>query len=159
VLFPTHLAAAALVGRGSGLPSWWLVAGAAAPDIVDKPLGLLGIVELYHSVGHTALLVPLAVGVALSSRAGLAAAIGWGSHLLLDALHVVVNGRPGDALFLGWPLVVPTDPFAVPPGEFFLVYLWTPSFLLEGVLWAAFAVVFLGPRVAAGSRSRSDRGT
>jgi len=156
VLFPTHLVAAALVGRASRLPTVWLVAGAAVPDVVDKPLGVLGVVDLYHSVGHTALAAPLAVAVALSGRAGLAAAVGWGAHLLLDALHVVVNGRPGDALFLGWPLAVPPDPFAVPPGEFVLLYLWTPSFLLELLLWAALAAHLLGERVDAGSGSGSD---
>lgn len=148
MLFATHLAAAALLGRLSALPSRWLLVGAAAPDLVDKPLGLVGAVDLYHSVGHTALLLPLVAALALTGLPGRAAAAGLGSHLLLDALHVVVNGRPLDALFLGWPLVVPPDPLAVPPGEFVLVYLWTPSFLLEGVIWAALAAALLGPRIA-----------
>jgi hypothetical protein len=147
VLFVTHLVVAALVGCMSRLSSAWLVVGAAIPDVVDKPLGWLGIVDLYHSVGHTALLAPLALLVALSSRAGLAVAIGWGSHLVLDALHVVINGRPGAALFLGWPLVSPTDPLGIPPGEFFLFYLWTPSFFVEVVIWVALIAVLVDGRL------------
>jgi hypothetical protein len=141
VLFATHLLAAALVSRVTRLSPVPLVAGAAVPDVVDKPLATVGLVDLFHSVGHSGLLVVVAVPVALTGRAGLAAAVGWGSHLLLDALHVVVNGRPDDALFLGWPLTAPPTPLGIPPGDFFLYYLWTPSFLLELVLWAGTAAV------------------
>ena len=137
--FLTHLAAAALVGRYSRLAPAWLVAGAALPDLVDKPLGTLGVVDLYHTVGHTALLAPLAVAVALTGRAGLAVAVGWASHLFLDASHIVINGRAPDALFLVWPLAVPPDPLALPPGAFFQYYLWSPSFFLEVAFWVALA--------------------
>lgn len=147
MLFPTHLLVAAGIGRASRLSSVWVVVGASIPDIVDKPLGLLGIVDLYHTVGHTALIAPLVLLVALSSRSGLAVAVGWSSHLLLDALHVVVNGRPGDALFLAWPLIVPADPLGIPPGEFLLFYLGTPSFLIESILWIVLALVFVNQRL------------
>jgi hypothetical protein len=143
MLFPTHLAAAALLGRWSRLSVPWLVVGAALPDFVDKPLAVLGVVDLYHTVGHTALLAPLAASLALASPARRAVSVGWGSHLFLDAFHVVINGRPGDALFLGWPLVVPPDPLAIPPGEFLVYYLWSPSFVLECVFWALAGVVLL----------------
>jgi len=63
------------------------------------------------------------------------------SHLLLDALHIIVNGRPMDTLFLFWPLTVPPEPLGLPPGEFFLHYLWSPSFFLELLVWAAFLAV------------------
>ena len=63
------------------------------------------------------------------------AALGWALHLLLDTVHVVVNGRPCDAVFLLWPALVPTDPLALPPGSFVVYYLWTPSFFLEVGLW------------------------
>jgi hypothetical protein len=138
--FLTHLVAAALLGRWSQLSVPWLVVGAALPDAVDKPLAMLGVVELYHTVGHTALLAPVAVALALVSSTGRALAVGWASHLFLDAFHIVLNGRPGDALFLGWPLVVPPDPLAIPPGEFFFYYLWSPSFFLECVLWVVVGV-------------------
>jgi hypothetical protein len=32
---------------------------------------------------------------------------------------------------------VPATPLAIPPGEFFLYYLWSPSFFLESILWLA----------------------
>ncbi|WP_336338422.1 metal-dependent hydrolase [Haloarcula brevis] len=139
MLFPTHLLAAWLAGRASRLSTPWLVAGTAVPDLLDKPLATVGVTSLFHSVGHSALLVLLAVPLALSGRVGLSAAVGWALHLLLDTVHVVVNGRPGDAVFLLWPVVVPTDPLALPPGSFFLYYLWSPSFFLEVALWLAVA--------------------
>jgi hypothetical protein len=71
----------------------------------------------------------------------LAAVVGWGSHLFLDAFHIVLNGRPGDALFLGWPVVLPPDPLAIPPGEFFVYYLWSPSFFVEIGIWMVFVFV------------------
>ena len=112
-----------------------LVVGAALPDLIDKPLGMTGVTELFHSVGHAALVLPVAVVVARAGPRGAALAIGWGSHLGLDALHVVINGRPSDALFLGWPLVVPPSPPAIPPGAFVRYYLWSLSFYLEVVIW------------------------
>ena len=148
MLFPTHLLVAAFIGHESRLSSVWLVLGASLPDVIDKPLGLLGIVDLYHSIGHTALVAPFFLLLALSSRTGLAVALGWVSHLVLDALHVIINGRPNDALFLGWPLVAPADPLGIPPGEFLLFYLWTPSFLIEGILWIALALVVAKHRLA-----------
>jgi hypothetical protein len=141
MLFPTHLLAAAVVGRVSGLAPLWLVVGTAVPDVVDKPLATLGVTSLFHSVGHSALLLVVAVPLALSGRAGLSAAVGWALHLALDAVHAVVNGRAGDAVFLLWPAVVPADPLALPPGSFFLYYLWSPAFFLEVAFWLATAAL------------------
>jgi hypothetical protein len=135
MLFATHLLVAAVVARGRGLPVFATLVGTALPDLVDKPLASLGVVDLFHTVGHTALLLPVAVVVAAAGRHGLAVAVGWGLHLFMDAFHVVVNGRPTDALFLFWPLAVPPTPLALPPGAFFRYYLWSPSFLVEVVVW------------------------
>ncbi len=170
VLFLTHLVAAAGLGRlGAGGPretgivatgwSWpalstgWLVVGAALPDVVDKPLGLLEVTTLFHSIGHSGLLLPATVLLALRGRRGAAIAVGWASHLLLDAVHVGINGRPSDALFLGWPVVVPPTPPAIPPGEFVWFYLGTPSSYVEVVLWVA-----VGALVVRSLRSSRDRG-
>jgi len=139
MLFPTHLLAAWLIGRASRLSTPWLVVGTAFPDFLDKPLATVGVTPLFHSIGHSALLVVVAVPLALSGRTGLSAAVGWALHLLLDAVHIVVNGRPGDAVFLLWPAVVPTNPLALPPGSFFVYYLWSPSFFLEVGLWLVVA--------------------
>ena len=143
MLFATHLLAAGFLARRLRVSVGWAVVGAALPDLVDKPLASLGIVDLFHSVGHSALLAVVVVPVALLGRAGVAAAVGWGSHLLFDAVHVLLNGRASDALFLVWPLAVPPDPLAIPPGAFFVYYLWSPSFFVEVAIWtgaAAFAV-------------------
>ena len=158
VLFLTHLVAAAGLGRlvaggpretgvatmgwsWPALSTWWLIFGAALPDVVDKPLGVLEVMTLFHSVGHSGLFLPAMILLAMRGRRGTAIAVGWGSHLLLDGLHVVINGRPSDALFLGWPLVVPPTPPAIPPGEFVWVYLGSPSFYLEVLLWLAVGVL------------------
>jgi hypothetical protein len=144
VFFPTHLAAGYLLGRGAGLAPLWVVAGAALPDALDKPLAMVGVTGLYHSVGHALLFgLPLLAAWTLARHRGrwLALAAGWASHLALDAVHVVVNGRPTDALFLTWPVLVPPDPLGLAPIPFALQYLWTPAFFLELAVWAGLAVV------------------
>ncbi|KTG07722.1 metal-dependent hydrolase [Haloprofundus marisrubri] len=140
MLFATHLLAAAVLARVRRLPVFAVVLGAALPDLIDKPLATSGVVEMFHTVGHTALLFPLALAVALTGRHGVAIAVGWALHLFMDALHIVINGRPTDALFLFWPLVVPPTPLAIPPGEFFWYYLWSPSFFLEVAIWTVVGV-------------------
>lgn len=141
MLFVTHLLVAGLLARRAGVPVAWAVVGAALPDLVDKPLAAVGVVDLFHSVGHSALLGVVILPAALLGRAGVAAAAGWVSHLLLDAGHVIINGRAGDALFLLWPLALPPDPLALPPGAFFVYYLWSPSFFVEVAVWAGAAVL------------------
>jgi hypothetical protein len=158
VLFPTHLAAGYLLGRSFSAPAW-VVAGAALPDVLDKPLAMVGVTELYHSVGHALLFgLALAAAWALSRRSlWLAVTAGWASHLGLDALHVVVNGRPTDALFLGWPVAVPPDPLGLAPVPFALQYLWTPAFFLELAVWAGLAVV-VRRRLRPGRAGRATEG-
>lgn len=141
MLFPTHLLVGALLGRVSPVSTTGLVFGAAIPDVVDKPLALVGTVDLYHSIGHSILLVAVFVPIALYSTAGFAVAVGWGSHLTLDALHVVVNGRPADLLSLFWPIVAPPDPLLIPPGSFVTFYVGSNSFFLEAGLWLLVGIV------------------
>ena len=150
MLFPTHLVAAWLLSGVVRLSPLWLVVGAALPDVIDKPLGLLGMTALFHSVGHSGLFVVVLIPVALSGRAGLAVATGWVSHLAVDAVHVIVNGRPADALFLFWPVVSRPDPLAIPPGSFFWYYVGTRSFYLELLIWGVVLVVL----ARAGGRAR-----
>jgi len=155
MLFATHLVAAAALAQWSRRSMPLYVAGAALPDLVDKPLASMGVVDPFHTVGHSALVLLVLAPLASHDRRARAVAVGWASHLALDAAHVVINGRPLDALFLVWPLAVPPDPLAIPPGEFLYYYLWSPSFFVEFGLWFA-ALVVLAPRLAAGWRRLAD---
>jgi len=141
MLFPTHLAAGYAVGKRWELPALPLVAGAALPDLVDKPAAMVGLVDLYQTAGHSLLL--LVVGfVAIFARRELTPLwLGWASHLLLDAFHMLLNGRPADVLFLAWPAIEHTPAVNLPPIAFFGQYLGTPSFYAEFVVWGLLAYV------------------
>lgn len=146
MLFPTHLVAAVLVSRVSGvsdLSPLWLVVGAALPDVVDKPLAVAGLVELFHSVGHSLFVLVLAAAFTRRSVAGVAVSAGWALHLFLDAFHVVLNGRAADAFFLFRPLVTPPDPLGLPPLAFVRYYIGSPAFFVELFLWVALAAVLV----------------
>lgn len=167
MLFPTHLVAAYLLALRWDRPSAWTVAGAALPDLVDKPLAMTGLYRLYHSVGHSAVVflsvTALGLGVALAARAlgrshvagapisrlrwvGAAVWLGWASHLALDAVHMPLNGRPGDIRFLAWPLLEHTPAVRLPPLEFALHYVGTPAFFVELLIWAAFVAAVVRRR-------------
>jgi hypothetical protein len=155
VLVPTHLLAGYVLGHylcGEGRladwrhrPAWLGVLGAALPDLLDKPLGTVGVTDLFHSVGHSlgALAALGLVGLAVRRRAPRSRAwtdvrvvwVAWASHLALDALHMVVNGRPADTRFLAWPVVEHTPRVTLPPGQFARFYVGTPAFLLEAGFW------------------------
>lgn len=157
MLFPTHLLVGYVLGRRLDLPAVWTVAGAALPDVVDKSLASAGVFELYHTVGHS--LAALVVGGAavlagrnVAGRIGIALWTGWASHLVLDAVHMIVNGRPADVQFLAWPAVHHVPEVQLPPVEFAFHYLWTPSFFLEAAIWLGVAAVAVTERVL-GSRT------
>lgn len=151
VLFATHLVIGALVARNR-FPTLWVVAGAALPDLVDKPLAMAGIFPTYHSVVHSALFA-LALGAGwLAARRHEAAtalgalpavAVGWSTHLAADAAHITINGRPGNTVFLLWPVVRSWDSIGAGPGSFALQYLWTPSFYVEVVIWLLAGAILL----------------
>jgi len=141
MLFPTHVIAGYVLGYGLRLPAIPAALGAALPDLIDKPLAMLGVVGIHHSIGHSALTLLALLPVALLGRGWLAAWIGWASHLVLDVVHVAVNGRPEDAVFVLWPVVVRESSLGLGPLEFFFHYLWTPAFFLELPIWLAFGYV------------------
>lgn len=144
VLFPTHLVVAVGLGRGR-FQTAWLVAGAALPDLVDKPLAMAGVFPTYHSVVHSALFgVALAVLLPLARRSGTltaervgAVTLGWGSHLVADALHISLNGRPENTVFLLWPVVTEWDSIDAGPVPFAVQYVGTASFYAEVVIWVS----------------------
>ena len=155
MLFPTHLLVGYVLGRRWDLPALAAVAGAALPDVVDKPLGVAGILELYQTVGHS-LLALVVAGVAVTARGsgrlgqfGVAVWVGWASHLVLDAVHMIVNGRPADVRFLGWPLLRHVPAVQLPPVEFAFHYRWTPSFYLEVATWVGVGLLLLAGRLDA----------
>lgn len=146
MLFPTHLVAGYLLARRWDLPPYWAVAGAALPDVVDKPLAMAGIFDLYHSVGHSLFVLVGGLVVFALGRAAVAVWLGWASHLALDAVHMAVNGRPEDVRFLAWPLLEHTPAVTLPPVEFAVHYLGTPSFYVEVVIWLVAAALYLSSR-------------
>ncbi|PSQ29541.1 metal-dependent hydrolase [Halobacteriales archaeon SW_10_68_16] len=134
MLFPTHLVAAYLPTRRWDLPPAWTVAGAALPDLVLVLLAvtLVGLAVRHTSGhGHTHRRVALAVWV------------GWTSYLLLDAINMPLNGRPGDARFLLWPAVEHAPAVRLPPLAFAAHYVGTPAFYLEVLVWVAFFAVLV----------------
>lgn len=141
MLFPTHLVAAYLIGRWWSLPLPWIIAGAALPDLIDKPLAMVGVVDLYHTVGHSLLALVVLGILATRGTEWFALWIGWISHLALDAFQMVVNGRPEDVQFLLWPFVRHTPAVQLPPIEFAIYYVGTPAFVAEIGIWIAFVVV------------------
>ena len=143
MLFATHLLIGALVARNR-FPVAWVVAGAALPDLVDKPLAMAGVVPTYHSVVHSALFAGVLGAGWLAARRYEAAAVlaalpavgvGWATHLVADAAHITINGRPENTVFLLWPVVRSWNSIGAGPGSFALQYLWTPSFYVEVAIW------------------------
>ena len=135
MLFPTHLVAAYGIGKRWGLNPPLLVAGAALPDLIDKTAGMTGLISLYQSIGHSIFALLGLSFVAVVRKNWTPLLVGWASHLALDAIHMVANGRPADVLFLAWPVVEHRPAVHLPPVEFFVHYLGTPSFYLEIPIW------------------------
>jgi membrane-bound metal-dependent hydrolase YbcI (DUF457 family) len=150
VLFPTHLLAGYLLGRRWTRLPVWAAGGAALPDLVDKPLGLVGATELYHSVGHSLLpVLGLALAWLLARRVEgpddrlLAVGLGCGSHICLDVLGIAVNGRSENWVLLLWPIREKPNPLGLDPVAFSVEYLWSWSFYAEIVVWVVGAYVLL----------------
>jgi hypothetical protein len=119
-----------------------LLVGAALPDLIDKPLGELGVVGAYHTVGHSVFVgAGLGVaGVALRGRWWVPPlVVGWWSHLVCD-LYVAVPDYLGQYV---WPLGGPTPP----PGETLAAYaaryVTTHWFGTELLLLAVAAVLWV----------------
>lgn len=153
MLFPTHLLAGYFIGKRWDLPVIWAIAGAALPDVVDKPLRMADITGLYQTIGHSLLVLVGSAVVILLGRNGLALWAGWASHLGLDALHMFINGRPDDIQFLAWPFINHEPAVQLPPVEFAVHYLGSPSFFVEVAMWSVFAITVVSHRE---SRTDSD---
>lgn len=153
MLFPTHLVAGYILGKVLDLPVPWVIAGAALPDLLDKSLPFLGFTDLFHTVGHSLITLVVLLVLARFGRRWLALWVGWASHLFLDAIAMILNGRPEDILFLLWPLVLHEPAVRLPPLEFFFHYVGTPAFFAELLIWAVFFYLLVSDRVATMARS------
>lgn len=143
MLFPTHLVAAYVLGRWLQLPIVPILIGATLPDVIDKPLAMFGLVDLYHSIGHSLIALGILSLVLLFGERWIAFWIGWASHLVLDALQMVLNGRVEDIQFLFWPFVHHQPAVGLPPIQFAIHYVGTPAFWVEIVIWILFFAVML----------------
>ena len=117
------------------------------------PLTFVGVVELYHSVGHSLLAVVVLAVLAARNTQLFAVWIGWVSHLALDVLQMVINGRPQDSQFLLWPFLRHRPAVELPPIEFTLHYITTPAFGVELLLWILFIGVVIRSRLDGSSSS------
>ncbi len=147
MLFPTHLAGGYIAGRVASVRPSWAVLGAALPDLIDKPLGAVGIMPIYQTIGHSVLALGT-VGLAGAIRGGgqpdrrlVAVLVGWGSHLLLDVIGMIANGQPENWVLVLWPIVGKPITPALGPIAFAVEYLGSPSFYLELLIWGGLAVV------------------
>lgn len=154
-----HLAAALLAGRlaqvmspqTAGRLRWWALGG-ILPDLIDKPLALLGpAFEGYgRGAGHTLLFVLLLLTVGRRLNTVRAVGFGAATHLLLDAPWTFL------ATF-AWPVfgLVPAAGVDVGVGGYFAilfgnVHVWAGELVGAAVL-IALGLEWLVGRVAATS--------
>jgi hypothetical protein len=135
VLYPTHIVASIPLIALTDFSAVAIFIGCAIPDIIDKPLPSLNLVDTYHSVAHSGitLLIVSITGVFIPFMIGVTA--GWFLHILMDVLHVIVNGRRNHWKFVVWPVDFQENPMRKPPGEFFKYYIGTKSFYVEFAIW------------------------
>lgn len=152
-----HLAIAVLLARSQGYAGRALglcLAGAIAPDLIDKPLLALGVAPVSHTVGHSVLVVAgLAVVVLVHPwlRPAAPLVVGWAGHVGAD----LIVAYPKFVVNYAWPLLntrpTPDDPFIT----YWLEYAAGPLGALEASLVVA-AVVVLYTRKTAGGLSGTD---
>ena len=101
---PGHVAVAALAS-GPGRPFLAVVLGALLPDLIDKPLWLLGLVSGTRGVGHAVLTWVVVAAVAWGVQVLRPVAVGGVSHLLADLVDDLLGGVFHTGVVLtGWPL-------------------------------------------------------
>lgn len=141
MLYPTHIVSVYLLIAATDLSSAGLLLGAALPDIIDKPLPRFDIVETYHSVAHSVVPTALILAVGYFNPVVLAIGVGFAFHILLDLIHVAINGRPSHWRFILWPFDFHDEPMKKPPRDFFGYYIGTRCFYVEIAIWMT--IVFL----------------
>jgi len=104
MIFPGHVAAAAMAGRVLRADMRGALAASMFPDLVDKPVRwLLRLTPNDRIPAHTALAMVLTwsfVRLAFGPRLAKGWLVGYGSHLLCDEINAHLN--PG-RIYLWWP--------------------------------------------------------
>ncbi|SFC11180.1 LexA-binding, inner membrane-associated putative hydrolase [Halobiforma haloterrestris] len=124
-------------------PAIAAILGAALPDLLDKPIWLVGIVDVGRTIGHSLLFaLPLLVALGLYARSSdrevlaVAFAVGYLSHVATDVPWHVLSGDVHELGFLLWPITpMPpysgTKPLATVPGlEVTVTTLWLEAVVL-----------------------------
>jgi hypothetical protein len=135
MLFPTHIVIALPLMIATDLSLFGVVLGCAIPDLFDKQMPRLNLTEFYHNVFHSgfSLIGIVALAVVYPPVVGLA--VGWATHITMDCIHVILNGRRNHLWFLAWPIRLDPDPLQLPSGGFLNHYIGTRSFYAEFVIW------------------------
>ncbi|MFB6205948.1 MAG: metal-dependent hydrolase [Haloglomus sp.] len=147
-----HLGLGVLAGRWRGYDRrgrLHCLIGAFLPDLVDKPLGALGLVPSFHTVGHSLLLAGVAALVVAGTGRGEALLVGWVSHLAGDLPLAV----PTYLDHYVWPVAAPPAPPPEPPGSYVAGYVTGPAFAAELLVAGAALAWVLAARRSAGRGS------
>lgn len=120
-----------LLTRRRGLDYRFVVVGALLPDIIDKPVGLYLLGEVFHSgriMGHTLLFALMLLGLGLwRYRRGNVVLLSLGIGTLL---HLVLDEMWRQPVVLWWPVL-----------GWSLVGNWTGDFL--HAMWLAFQTPYV----------------
>lgn len=140
MLFGTHLIGGYIAARASKMSLALVILGAALPDVIDKPLGILEIAPHYHSIGHSLFTILLLLLVAVKFRYILPVIIGWSVHIFQDALHIFINRGIEKTTFVFYPVMFPDKPEITDGSVGFIAnfwsnYLWTTGFYVEFIFW------------------------
>jgi hypothetical protein len=142
MLYPTHLIICIPLIALTDFNSLAIFIGCAIPDIIDKPLPKVGVVDTYHSVAHSLISVFITLVAGFFSVFMIAIAFGWIIHIVMDIIQMFINGKPSHWRFILWPVDFQDDPMRKPPVEFFRYYIGTYSFYAESIIWIS-AIILL----------------
>lgn len=135
MLFPTHLIIAIPLILYFDAPILPVILGCALPDLIDKTLPKIGIIEKYHSFAHSGFTTFGILIAGITNSYILFVSIGYFSHIILDIIHILLNKRYNHIYFLMWPLNFDPDPLNKPPFEFFEYYRGSKSYYFESIIW------------------------
>ena len=143
MLFPTHLIIAIPLCLYFNLPIIPVVIGCALPDLIDKTLPRIGIIDKYHSFAHSGFTTFGILITGIIDPYILLILAGYISHILLDVIHILLNKRYNHIYFLLWPLNFDPDPLNKPAFEFFEHYRGSKSYYFEYIIWI-FSLILIG---------------